>query len=250
MPSLRRKMRALIIFAVIGLFTGLFVLAGMTGAQMTTAQAQIASKFDVDGAIAQIKDDYRLFAAIFEKHPEAEREFRVAIMNAQTQEEAQTALLTISNRMVARYFTIYLPVASDDAIRNYLTHSLRVMDYLEKTPEKCAAYSQGRALAEGDLSSGLIKREFEVKAEIVESGIKAPVNRPKADEALLQAFREKYINAGNSADDFNVTKDFLAAIPSEACRQAMETTKAMLKLKPDETGRIYKNMLSSERNNP
>lgn len=200
-------------------------------------------------AMAKISE-YRLFALIFEHHPEARQTMEARIQQAVRGSSADQAFFAgqaAGQEIVSKYFDHHLPAASPDAIHRLLRQNISVMKKLQHKPGLCVTYFMGnRAFKRGDFSEELIKKELELKADILEEAINNPTGPPRdlTPETIVKVLTQAYINQGYDPADMGKADAVPTLPPAEGCRIGIEFSDALASMDPELGSLVFKNLMS------
>lgn len=170
-----------------------------------------------DAEVELIEKTVPVFKAIFQYHPEAKEEMRVALQKIyaglpdQIRIKRRQLSATISNR----YFDLHLATASNAAIHKVLKTNSAIVEALSEKPKACVGFFLETGFNAGDIPASLLGAMTDAKADVIESSIKNPTHREnltreQAGSALVGAYRE------NSFDFSEVEKiSNLNSLPAE-----------------------------------
>ncbi len=136
--------------------------------------------------------------------------------------------------LVQYYFSVYMPMASDESIYRLLKYDTENLAIYADKPEACVGYALGTPDFAKIAAADYVEKVTDLKADIFESAFTAPVHRdfkPDLSDARV-LFMAQYQKEGFDPKDLALLGN-LAAIPAvDGCRAYTRFNKTIYDLGP------------------
>ncbi len=192
----------------------------------------------------------RLISIIFRLHPEAadetEAKYKKLLSSNISGDQLSLKSQTIGAELVQKYFQKHLISASDKATYALLKRNVAVMKSFQDKPSACVSYYLGISnFNKDDLTEDFIKKETDMKADIIESSINNPSLPPQAasTESLIEIIALSYRNKGYDLGHLQKIDQVENLPPEEGCKIATEFSDAIASLDEERSSYVFKNLL-------
>jgi len=232
----------------IKMFLGIVCFALVATAASVYFAPLLQKNADVENVLNDLKEQ-RLFSVIFKTHPEAEDEIRSAVSDILKNNSGDNVFLKVrevSANAVEKYFSQYVPLASNEATYKMLKRNVIVMKMFKNKPELCVSYYLGRPYSGNtDLTEEFINTELDMKADIIESAIAKPSKLPENVDvsSVIEALSKAYVAKGYKAEDISKIGQVDTISPDEACKVATKFAEVLASLPEEKAANMFKRLL-------
>jgi len=132
------------------------------------------------------------------------------------------------------YFTLYMPMASDETIYRLLQYDTENLALYADRPEACVGYALGTPAFAKVAPADYIEKEANLKADMFESAFNAPVHRDfKADLSdARNLFMTQYQKEGFDPQDLPLLTSVATLPAADGCRVYSHFNKTIYDLGP------------------
>lgn len=205
-------------------------------AASSAASGDISPDAIADQALVIAKKS-RLMRVLSEHLPEFEgliRNRMRTIMGTMPQYAWQEQAHLQGQSLVQYYFSVYMPMASDESIYRLLKYDAENLALYADKPDVCIGYAMGTPAFAKIAPQDYVDTVTNLKADIFESAFTAPVHRDfKADLSDVRAiFMAQYQKEGFDPKDLAMLSDLTAVPAVDACRAYSQFNKTIYDLGP------------------
>lgn len=233
------KMRVITVIGFVGVCMSL---------SMTNYPEYLKSKI-ADHMTENTRSD-TFYAAVYKHHPEAQ-ESTISVIKTLAETAADYPELQVKAQdRIAHIAHDYLfgdiITASDDAVFDYMNHSLLILETLSDKPATCKSYGEGEYdVIAAALPPAMHKKDKEIKASIITASVSEPFPLAKVYDinSYYEHLKSIYEDAGYSENDLLALENVSNLPPVEACKQSIRFMSVLTALGNRQGPIMFKNLM-------
>ena len=233
------KMR---IIAIVG-FVSLCMSVSMTN-YPELLKAKIAHNLAADS------QDNPFYSAVFEHHTNAKATTVDILKDLAEQAPSFEDLQIAADDRIAHISHDYLfgdmVIATDEAVFEYMTHSLLIMETLKDKPATCKSYNEGEYdLVVSALPAAMHKKETQIKADIIKMAATQPYPLDKVYDihGYYERLKAIYEDAGYDENDLLELENISNLPPEKACEHNIRFMSLLTALGQTQGPIMFKNLM-------